>query len=180
MAVTYAWRLDTNKYAYLVPPVPFEDIVENDEDSGFSNEEWYAYGFLSNTPLTDYFMRNVGTTAENTFGQTEDGDSNLSLYERAFEVMLAKVKKASENKYWQRLNGDDDDELVDWRGMSGVDLLSADVYYNIDAKECADLRGVGIKSIQFLGSIEGSTFVEEGQIDEGYLQIGRASCRERV
>ncbi len=162
MAVTYAWRLDTNKYAYLVPPVPFIDIIEN--ESEFSDEEWESYGFLSNTPLTDYFMRNVGSTAENTFGQTEDGEDNLEAYGKAFGVMLAKIQKAAEGTYYQQLNGDDDAEKFDWRGMRGVDLLSADVYYNIDAKECADLRGVGIKSIQYLGSIEGSTFVEEGTV----------------
>lgn len=167
MAVTYAWRLDTNKYAYLVPPVPFIDITEN--DSEFSDEEWESYGFLSNTPLTDYFMRNVGSTAENTFGQTEDGEDNLEAYERAFGVMLAKIQKASEEGgYYQQLNGDEDAEWFDWSGMRGVDLLSADVYYNIDAKECADLRGVGIKSIQYLGSIEGSTFVEEGSFETGH------------
>ena len=169
MAVTYAWRLDTNKYAYLVPPIPFSDISEKDIDSEFTDEQWETYGFLSNTPLTDFFMRKVGTTAENTFGQTENGGDNLETYEKAFGVMLAKIQKAAEGTYYQQLTGDDAIEQFNWSGMRGVDLLSADVYYNIDAKECADLRGVGIKSIQYLGSIEGSTFVEEGSIETGHI-----------
>jgi hypothetical protein len=53
-------------------------------------------------------------------------------YLKAFNKMVSKIK-------------------AEW-GLDEIDLLSADVYYNVDASECADLRGVGIKGIRYLGA----------------------------
>lgn len=115
MAVTYAWRLDANKYAYLVDP------------------EKGTYGYVSESPLNGTQLATVSKTCNEFFG--EDGNLGFSGYKNAFEEMVKKI-----NNKW---NAD---------GAEFYDLLSADVYYNVDASYCADLRGVGIRGIRYLGA----------------------------
>ena len=114
MAVTYAWRLDANKYAYLVGPEG-------------------SYGYVSESPLNGTQLATVSKTCNELFG--EDGELGFSGYKNAFEEMVAKI-----NKKWKT------------GGAEFYDLLSADVYYNVDASYCADLRGVGIRGIRYLGA----------------------------
>ena len=115
MAVTYAWRLDANKYAYLVDP-----------ENG-------SYGYVSESPLNGTQLATVAKTCNDFFG--EDGNLGFSGYKNAFQLMVQKI-----NNKW---NAD---------GAEFYDLLSADVYYNVDASYCADLRGVGIRGIRYLGA----------------------------
>lgn len=158
MAVTYAWRLDSNKFAYIVPPY---DLTGNT----VSNE----YGFLSDTPLTDYFLRAVATTAESKFGK--NGVQGLSGYTAAFAAMEQKIAEAATaNGHTQQ--GKDiptPQTFSGWTGMEHADLLSADVYYNVDSEDCADLRGVGIKGTRYLGSIRGDA-ATDGSISSANLE----------
>lgn len=144
MAVTYAWRLDSNKFAYIVPPY---DLTGNT----VSNE----YGFLSDTPLTDYFLRAVSTTAERKFGK--NGTQGLSGYTAAFAAMEKKIAEATTIGGHTQQGVDFPNAITfsGWTGLEHADLLSADVYYNVDSEDCADLRGVGIKGTRYLGSIPG-------------------------
>lgn len=113
MAVTYAWRLDSDKFAYIVSP------------SG-------ASGYVSDVQLTGSDLKRVAETAENRFGN--GGSSGLSGYTQAFIEMERKI-------------------AVRWPNLEYADMLSADMYYNVDAQNCADLRGVGIKGTMYLGSL---------------------------
>jgi hypothetical protein len=45
-------------------------------------------------------------------------------------------------------------------------MLSADIYFNVDAAQCADLRGVGIKGTKYLGSIPKTTYVTNNSITQ--------------
>lgn len=115
MAITYAWRIDSNKFSYIISPDP-----KNKDD----------YGYVSETPLIGESLLKVKQNAEYEFGLiATDG---AVKYLKAFNEMVSKIK-------------------VRW-GLDEIDLLSADVYYNVDASECADLRGVGIKGIRYLGA----------------------------
>lgn len=115
MAVTYAWRLDANKYAYLVDPEKGE------------------YGYVSESPLNGTQLATVSKTCNERFG--EDGYLGFTGYKTAFEAMVQKI-----NNKWKK------------DGAEFYDLLSADVYYNVDASYCADLRGVGIRGVRYLGA----------------------------
>lgn len=139
MAVTYAWRLDSDKYAYILPPY---SLVDADISP--------TYGFLSKSPLTGYALRNVAESAEAQFGK--DSEGGLSAYTTAFMMMEAKIKLASTEGYKQTLSGSTEETFSGWGSLKNADLLSADVYYNVDSTNCADLRGVGIKGTRFLGS----------------------------
>jgi len=151
MAVTYAWRLDSNKYAYILPPYKLEACTgpktENNPEAKYSLE----YGFLSNTPLTDYFLRAVGTAAEDKFGKNSEG--GLAAYQDAFDAMLAKISGATNGALTQ-IGENEITTISDWKGLGNADILSADVYFNVDSENCADLRGVGIKGTRYLGSIK--------------------------
>ena len=116
MAITYAWRLDANKYAYILGP---------------NNEKGYA----SNNPLSGDQLASVAKTANERFG--EEVKSGFTAYVEAFNAMKTAIKTQ-----WP-------DENVE-----NYDLLSADVYYNVDASTCADLRGVGIRGIRYLGTCD--------------------------
>ena len=120
MAVTYAWRLDANKYAYLIDPTATGDTIE--------------YGYASNAPLNGTQLATVAETCNNLFGDAK-GTLGFSGYTTAFNAMITKI-----NEKWQT------------SGVEFYDLLSADVYYNVDASYCADLRGVGIQGIRYLGA----------------------------
>ena len=134
MAVTYAWRLDSNKFAYIVPP-------ENLSGDEISNK----YGYLSKQPLSGNSLKKVADTAQEYFG----GDGGKADYLTAFGKMEKKIRKAcSDDGYMQA------GELIKWDSdLEYADLLSADMYYNVDAQNCADLRGVGIKGTMYLGSL---------------------------
>ena len=123
MAVTYAWRLDANKYSYIISP-----------DNGLAQRE--RYGYVSNTPLTGSQLQIVADDANFFFG--EGATNGSSEYAKAFNTMYNKIVGEMENK---------------WSDLESLDLLSADVYYNVDAPSCADLRGVGIKGVKYLGGI---------------------------
>ena len=117
MAITYAWRIDSELFAYIVPPA--------------SKTDEQGYGYISKTPLIGEDLLSVKNQAEWEFGpDTVDGSIN---YLRAFNEMVGKLKGGP----WY---------------MDNIDLLSADIYYNVDASECADLRGVGIKGIRYIGA----------------------------
>lgn len=121
MAITYAWRLDANKYSYLINP----------EDG--------TYGYATETPLTGNNLNMIATSANEQFGK--DADNGLEKYVEAFNAMLVAIEEQ-------------------FPDMKHIDLLSADVYYDVDAANCADLRGVGIKGVKYLGGItprEGET-----------------------
>lgn len=113
MAVTYAWRLDSDKFAYIVSP------------SGVN-------GYVSEVQLTGSDLKRVAETAENRFGN--GGSYGLSGYTQAFIEMERKI-------------------ATKWPNLEYADMLSADMYYNVDAQNCADLRGVGIKGTMYLGSL---------------------------
>lgn len=115
MAITYAWRIDSNKFSYIISP----DLTSED-----------PYGYVSETPLIGDSLLTVKQNAEFKFGLT--ATNGAVEYLKAFNKMVSKIK-------------------VRW-GLDEIDLLSADVYYNVDASECADLRGVGIKGIRYLGA----------------------------
>lgn len=114
MAVTYAWRLDADKYAYIVSP--------KGED-----------GYVSESPLASTDLNTVALTATQMFG--ENGTRGISGYNEAYKAMLEKISDK-------------------WDGLQYADILSADVYYNVDATDCADLRGVGVKAIRYLGACD--------------------------
>jgi hypothetical protein len=137
MAVTYAWRLDSDKYAYIVPPYTLQSV-----SSGTSLD----YGFLSKSPLNGYALRNVAESAESMFGK------NLSAYTNAFAAMKTKIDLASTDVYTQTLTGGTEEVFSGWTILQNADFLSADVYYNVDSTDCADLRGVGIKGTRYLGA----------------------------
>ena len=164
MAVTYAWRLDSDKYAYILPPYTLVSATtKNGAVYNSTPDNWLNYGFLSNTPLTDYFLRTVATNAENQFGK--NNPSGLSNYTTAFNCMVEKIGAAAQTgETWYIQQGQlqaSADTINNWTGMQHADLLSADVYYNVDSADCADLRGVGIKGTRYLGSIPGNTTMTE-------------------
>lgn len=115
MAVTYAWRLDANKYAYLIDPT--KDNLE--------------YGYADEFPLNGAQLASVAQTCNTLFG--EDGELGFAGYTEAYNAMIEKIK-------------------TKWKNAQFYDLLSADVYYNVDASQCADLKGVGIRGIRYLGA----------------------------
>ena len=125
MAVTYAWRLDANKYAYILSPG--DGLTPNQR-----------YGYVSETTLVGDDLNTVAQTANSWFG--ENGSQGFSGYKQAYNAMIEKIK----NKWGN--------------GAEFYDLLSADVYYNVDSYNCADLRGVGIKGIKYLGACNKDTF----------------------
>jgi hypothetical protein len=106
MAVTYAWRINANKYAYILSP---------DGDKGH----------VSDYPLTGDDLASIARKANERFG--EGGDEGFEGYKDAFDEMIRKL------------------------GNTAYDFLSADVYYTVDSTDCANLRGVGIKGIAYLG-----------------------------
>lgn len=124
MAVTYSWRLDANKYAYIVSP---------EKMNGTSQEKDF-YGYATEYPITGTDLTTIAQRANEWFG--ENGKFGITGYTEAYNAMLEKI-----NEKFQ------DD-------TSFYDLLSADVYYNVDSNQCADLRGVGIKGIKYLGASE--------------------------
>ena len=67
MAVTYAWRLDANKFAYILSP-----------EEGLIGEE--RYGYVDNHPLIGEDLTLIAQTANEWFG--EDG----------YMVMMATLK----------------------------------------------------------------------------------------
>lgn len=115
MAVTYAWRLDANKYAYLIDPT--KDNLE--------------YGYVDEAPLNGAQLASVAQTCNTLFG--EGGRLGFTGYTQAYNAMIEKIK-------------------TEWGNAQFYDLLSADVYYNVDASQCADLKGVGIRGIRYLGA----------------------------
>ena len=155
MAVTYSWRLDSDKYAYIVPPV--EELAE--VSSGTS----LIYGYLSKVPLSGDLAHQVATRAEELFGK--DSDGGLDKYIEAFSAMEKKIGVASTGIYTQKLFDGSVEEEFEWPNATHFDLVSADVYYNIDAATCADLRGVGISGIRYIGSISGKTYVDYSNPD---------------
>lgn len=116
MAVTYAWRLDADKYAYILDPQKLNP--QNDDD----------YGFITNEPLNGQPLANVQQAANELFG-VDSGIEGKEKYIKAVSVMEKKIRE-------------------EW---GDFDLLSGDVYHNVDAFDCANLRGVGIKGIKYLG-----------------------------
>lgn len=158
MAVTYSWRLDSNKYAYILPP--FSGLTYENVTNGTSKTDWDKYGFLSTIPLTDYFAQTIAKTANEKFG--EGVENGLSEYEKAFAVMKDKIEEASTSngviqKY--KHNNQTVSETFNWKNADKYDMLSADMYFNVDSSTCADLRGVGIKGTRYLGSVPGMTYV---------------------
>lgn len=147
MAVTYAWRLDSDKYAYIIPPYSLDATTTDISPD---------YGFLSRSPLTDYALRNVAEGAESRFGKSNE--NGLDDYIEAFMMMEAKIKLAATGEYEQAFSGGDVEVFSGWTSLQNADFLSADVYYNVDSTDCADLRGVGIKGTRYLGSITGQTY----------------------
>lgn len=134
MAVTYAWRLDSDKFAYIVPP-------ENLSGDAISN----IYGYLSKQPLSGNSLKKVADTAQERFGR----DGGKAEYLTAFTKMEEKIRKACSNEGYRQAG-----ELIKWDSdLEYADMLSADMYYSVDAQNCADLRGVGIKGTMYLGSL---------------------------
>lgn len=166
MAVTYSWRLDTNKYAYLLPPdeLGLGTSVPSEDENEYTEDDYLKYGYLSTTPLRDYFAKSVATKAEDLFGKDTTIDNPLGEYQKAFNIMLSKIKMADSEEGYTQIMGDEETTFV-WGGISNYDLLSADEYFNVDAVSCVDLRGVGVKEIKYIGSIPGS-FYSEGGIEE--------------
>ena len=117
MAVTYAWRLDANKYAYLIDPTVTGNTIE--------------YGYVDEAPLNGIQLASVAQTCNTLFG--EGGTLGFTGYTEAYNAMIEKITD-------------------EWGNAQFYDLLSADVYYNVDASQCADLKGVGIRGIRYLGA----------------------------
>ena len=120
MAVTYAWRLDANKYAYILNP------------------EYPEEPLLVEEALTTDNLNLVARTANSKYVEAENG---LEAYRTDFAKMVSAINDKEE-----------------WSNAGSYDLLSADIYYSVDAYDCADLRGVGIKGIRFLGTADPKTF----------------------
>ena len=167
MAVTYSWRLDTNKYAYLLPPDELESgtSVPSEDENEYTEDDYLRYGYLSTTPLRDYFAKSVATKAEELFGKDTTIDNPLGEYQKAFNIMLSKIKMADSEEGYTQIMGDEVIPFV-WEGISNYDLLSADEYFNVDAVSCVDLRGVGIKEVKYIGSIPCDKVYSEGGIEE--------------
>ena len=130
MAVTYAWRLDANKYAYILGP---------------NNE----VGYTSESPIVGDALNTIAATANERFG--ENAVDGFTKYKEAFKKMVDKFP-------------------TEWKHY---DFLSADVYYNVDSSNCADLKGVGIKGVRFLGTadpdnfnIDNPTWNTNGKVDD--------------
>ena len=155
MAITHSWRLDSEKYVYLFPPqrLTTSTIPSNTE---YSVNDFLDYGFLSRTPLTDYYAKLVADKAAAEFGRDAieiDGTEVVfEKYQKAFNIMMSKINMSSSEPGYTQKMGDKEDTFV-WVGASNYDLLSADVYFNVDASNCSDLRGIGIKEIKYIGSI---------------------------
>ena len=118
MAVTYAWRLDANKYAYIIDPNKLEN------------------GYAINHPATKEEIKIIAEQANLRFGKDSESETPFEDYVTAFNDMLVKISEE-----WS----------AEWPDVNAIDLLTADVYYNVDSPDCADLRGVGIKGIKYLG-----------------------------
>lgn len=174
MAVTYSWRIDSNKYAYIVPPFTLASGGTTAKPSSLTtatSAEWFQYGFLSNTPLTDYFARTVAATAEEKFGKSSSFENPSVEYQKAFAVMEEKIKLAKAGNYIQKgTYSGAVNETFNWSGLTSIEMLSADVYYDVDATECADLRGVGLKGVRYLGSSTGQTYVGS-QVSSGFTGV---------
>lgn len=130
MAVTYAWRLDANKYAYILGP---------------NNE----VGYVSASPIVGDALNTIAATANERFG--ENAVDGFTKYKEAFKKMVDKFP-------------------TEWKNY---DFLSADVYYNVDSSNCADLKGVGVKGVRFLGTadpdnfdIDNPTWNTNGKVDD--------------
>lgn len=76
MAVTYAWRLDANKFAYILSP-----------EEGLIGEE--RYGYVDNHPLIGEDLTLIAQTANEWFG--EDGLYGYDGYTKAYKVMVNKA-----------------------------------------------------------------------------------------
>lgn len=163
MAVTYSWRLDSNKFAYILPP---EELSVD----AISRE----YGYLSNHALVGTTLESIAHRAEERFGK--GAENGLLDYQIAFGYMYEKIIAADttisgNTGHTQQFSGSTFPDIYQWPGASHYDLLSADVYYNVDAAECANLKGVGISSVQYLGSITGKTWVDYNISEEGLSEV---------
>lgn len=127
MAVTYAWRLDANSYAYILDP---------------DNENTHL---ITNTPLVGDKLQVLAEKANEKYG--EEAENGLKNYIKDFGILKTEIEKI----------------------YPGIDLLSADVYYNVDSTVCANLKGVGIKGIKFIGHFksEGEGVNEDFVIETG-------------
>ena len=109
MAVTYAWRIDANKYSYL-----------NANNNKIDGNNIYT----SSSPLAGDKLQEIA-----------EGVELLSLdeYISKFNEMEAEIK----NRWGKE--------------VEHLDLLSAEVYYNVDSYDCANLKGIGISGIKHIG-----------------------------
>ena len=82
MAVTYAWRLDANKYAYILSPG--DGLTPNQR-----------YGYVSETTLVGDDLNTVAQTANSWFG--ENGSQGFSGYKQAYNAMIEKIKNQRYN-----------------------------------------------------------------------------------
>lgn len=110
MAITYAWRLDANKYAYLIDPTT---------DEG----EEIEYGYLTDYPLTGENLDKIAQITNARFG--EGGTEGFSGYISAFNAMKDKIRQKEEwqnAEYYDLLSADvyysvDSANCVDLRGV---------------------------------------------------------------
>lgn len=174
MAVTYVWRLDSNKYAYLAPPMDIKE--QSDCPSGVTEDDWQKYGYLSNSLLTDYFLKNVSDKSAFIA-------ENFDEYEKAFNIMLRKINlaKSEEEGFKQQIDGENEIKTFDWGSLEYIELGNADVYYEMNSITQSDLRGVGIKDIRFIGTIKSDdAYIKdmasdlEGYDDESPKELSRA------
>ena len=109
MAVTYAWRIDANKYSYL-----------NANNNKIDGNNIYT----SSSPLAGDKLQEIA-----------EGVELLSLdeYISKFNEMEAEIK----NRWGKE--------------VEYLDLLSAEVYYDVDSYDCANLKGIGISGIKHIG-----------------------------
>ena len=139
--------------------------VPSEDENEYTEDDYLRYGYLSTTPLRDYFAKSVATKAEDLFGKDTTIDNPLGEYQKAFNIMLSKIKMADSEAGYTQIMGDEEITFV-WEGISNYDLLSADEYFNVDAVNCADLRGVGIKEVKYIGSIPCGKIYSEGGVEE--------------
>lgn len=105
MAVTYAWRLDADKYAYIC------------DENGTA-------GLTSTAPLASANLNAIALKAQEIYSE------DLVAYRNAFNIMMGKIEKDFGKNY---------------------DLLSADIYFNVDSEDCSNLKGIGIRGVRYLG-----------------------------
>lgn len=129
MAVTYAWKIDSQLYAYIVDPRCFitgdNGIKQPELNRDYTNKPAQYMGYVASVPLNDRETYCVKDYARQKFATK--GDVEFMNYSTYFDYMLQKIHNFSP-----------DGGIT--HPYRYVDLLSPEKYFNVDA-DCGDLTG---------------------------------------